>query len=144
MLCDKCKKNEANVHVSRYINGAMYEQNLCAECAGLSGDVFSGFGDMFGGIREMAMMNAMRGMVPEALGQGRDTMDFEALGLKLPVMGQEEQKHVEAEEPQNRQEEKTLEGLRAQLAQAVEAQEFEKAATLRDEIYFMEKEKERE
>ncbi|HBU11908.1 MAG TPA: hypothetical protein DEB31_04045 [Clostridiales bacterium] len=131
MLCDKCKKNEANVHVSKYINGAVYEQNLCSECAGLeTNNLFGGMGgfgnmgNMFEGMREMAMVNAMRGNVGGLYGD----RDMEALGLTIP--------HIEAK----REDTETLEGLKKQLKKAVEAQEFEKAAELRDKIYAMEKE----
>jgi protein arginine kinase activator len=33
MLCDSCKKNEANVHITRIINGVKYDTNLCDKCA---------------------------------------------------------------------------------------------------------------
>ncbi len=33
MLCDKCKKNEANVHCTTIINGVKEEKHLCSKCA---------------------------------------------------------------------------------------------------------------
>ena len=33
MLCDKCKKNEANYYRKTIINGVTTEQHLCSECA---------------------------------------------------------------------------------------------------------------
>ena len=33
MLCEKCKKNEANFHITRIINGVKEEQHLCEICA---------------------------------------------------------------------------------------------------------------
>ena len=33
MLCDNCKKNEANVRYSENINGVKKELNLCEECS---------------------------------------------------------------------------------------------------------------
>lgn len=33
MLCDKCKKNEANILYTEIINGKKKEQHLCEECA---------------------------------------------------------------------------------------------------------------
>ena len=33
MLCDKCGKREATVHMMQNINGQVSEINLCSECA---------------------------------------------------------------------------------------------------------------
>ncbi len=34
MLCDKCKKNEATVHIREFHNGKQTDIHLCNECAG--------------------------------------------------------------------------------------------------------------
>ncbi len=49
MKCQKCKKNEANTHVKRVINGEFEEYHLCSECAKEMGygNAFSGFGSSF-------------------------------------------------------------------------------------------------
>ncbi len=46
MLCQNCKKNEANMHMKRIINGRAAEVHLCSDCARSLGygDAFSGFG----------------------------------------------------------------------------------------------------
>lgn len=36
MLCDKCKKNEATVHIKEFHNGKCTNLHLCSECAGES------------------------------------------------------------------------------------------------------------
>lgn len=33
MICDKCKKNKANLHFTKVINGKKEELNLCDKCA---------------------------------------------------------------------------------------------------------------
>lgn len=33
MLCDICKKNQANVHITKIVNGVKQELNLCEKCA---------------------------------------------------------------------------------------------------------------
>ena len=38
MLCEKCKKNEANVHISKNINGKTTDLHLCEGCARESGE----------------------------------------------------------------------------------------------------------
>ena len=46
MMCERCGKNEANVHITKNINGQITEMNLCSECANKSGDMIS-FNGMF-------------------------------------------------------------------------------------------------
>ena len=52
MLCQKCHKNNASVHIKQVINGEVSERMLCAECAekenlgsffGATDSLFSGF-----------------------------------------------------------------------------------------------------
>lgn len=55
MLCQNCKKNEANTQIKRIVNGEAAEYRLCKSCANALGflDSFSDFGlnfsEMFGG-----------------------------------------------------------------------------------------------
>ncbi len=132
MLCDKCKKNQANIHVSRIINGVKYEQNLCMECAGVNPQemfgMFPGFESMFGDMQQAIMVGAPQHQAQAGLG---DT-DFEALGLKLPGSGF-------SSPALPKEKEETLEELKQQLAAAVSDEKFELAAELRDRIYVMEK-----
>ncbi len=53
MLCQRCKRNDAAVHLKRIINGESAEIHLCGMCAAAlgAGDSISGvasFGEMFG------------------------------------------------------------------------------------------------
>lgn len=54
MLCQKCKKNEANTHVKSVVNGNYEEYMLCSECAkemgytNLWSDMSSDFGSILG------------------------------------------------------------------------------------------------
>ena len=49
MLCQNCGKYEATTHVKRIINGESAEAHLCSDCAKALGynDVFGGFGNTF-------------------------------------------------------------------------------------------------
>ena len=49
MLCQNCGKYEATTHVKRIINGESAEAHLCSDCAHALGynDVFGGFGNTF-------------------------------------------------------------------------------------------------
>ena len=33
MQCERCQKNQANVHITQYINGQKTEKHLCEQCA---------------------------------------------------------------------------------------------------------------
>ncbi len=46
MICQNCNKNEANMHIKRIINGRAAEVHLCSDCARFLGygEAFSGFG----------------------------------------------------------------------------------------------------
>ena len=63
MLCDKCKKNEANVKYTEIINGEKKEMMLCEECShklGLDNMSFNmpiDFSSFFGGLLEDEMYN---------------------------------------------------------------------------------------
>lgn len=38
MLCDICKKNDANVHITKIVNGVKHEISLCERCAKEKGE----------------------------------------------------------------------------------------------------------
>lgn len=38
MLCEVCKKNEANVHITKIVNGTKYDLNMCEKCAKEKGE----------------------------------------------------------------------------------------------------------
>ena len=47
MLCDKCNKNKATIHIVKIVNGAKQEMNLCESCAKQQDDIgFYGMGNM--------------------------------------------------------------------------------------------------
>lgn len=53
MLCDICKKNEAVVHYAEVINGEIKKINICEECAkkkGFGVEVSFSMGDILGGM----------------------------------------------------------------------------------------------
>lgn len=130
MLCDKCRKNEANVHVTQIINGVKYEQNLCAQCAArqassLTIQAGSGLDQLMDFFRSIGMAGVV--VMP---GQERAARqpDLDELGLHLPGS------------PEASEHEMDLDGLRAELTSCVAHENFERAAQLRDEIYQREKE----
>ena len=170
MLCQNCGKNEATTHVKRIVNGDTTETHLCAQCAQHLGygDIFSGFGlnldDFFGGflgdtVQKLASPAEQK--CPKCGSTFGDIVKSGRLGCSdcyrtfydrlLPSIqrihgrikhnGKQIAAPVEdAEEPKEEKEENKLETLKAQLTEAVEKQEFEQAAVIRDEIKKLEAE----
>lgn len=164
MLCQNCGKNEATTHVKRIVNGDTTETHLCAECAQHLGygDIFSGFGlnldDFFGGFLGDTMQKLAAPAEQKCPKCGNTFSDIAGSGRMgcsecyrtfydklLPSIQrihgriQHSGKQVSAPKTVSRKDDKDelsekIEELKSQLAQAVESQEFEQAAVLRDEI----------
>lgn len=168
MKCQKCQKNEANTHIKKVVNGEYTEYMLCSECAHAMGydNVFSlEMPDMFGGL----LQSFFGGALPARSGASRcpvcgstygditntgkvgcancyDAFFEELLPSIKRIHGNT--KHcgkapdsIEYTEVKTKAElmDETAK-LKEQLKKAIEEQNFELAATLRDKI----KEKEAE
>lgn len=140
MLCDKCRRREANVHVTQIVNGVRYEQNLCAECAReqaqginntFSAGASSGMGRIFEVLQRLGIIGVVVApdMTTETL-HGAE-VNLEELGLTLPGSD------VSGEGSTTSAEQDVL-ALKAELNSAVAHENFERAAELRDEIYHLE------
>lgn len=142
MLCDKCRKREANVHVTQVVNGVKYEQNLCTECAREQAqgmNAMGSFGEQansgMGKILEVLQRLGIIGVVvaPDMTAEtvhGAD-VNLEELGLKLP--GSDVSGEGSTQDTQH-----DVLALKAELSNAVAHENFERAAELRDEIYHLE------
>lgn len=164
MLCQNCGKYEATTHVKRIVNGETAEAHLCSDCASALGytDVFKGFqnpfadllGSFFG---EPSGSLATRTVRCEKCGSTfNDIVNSSKIGCAdcyktfydklLPSLqrihgktrheGKTPKAVKLADTPQNR-----IEQLEKQLNEAVEKQDFETAAKLRDEIKAIREEK---
>ncbi len=164
MLCEKCKKNPATTHIRKSVNGVQEEWILCNECAkemgyhqlsffkgGFLGSLFSG--ELSDKTAEGALRCPCCGISFEEIAKNcevgcadcyqffrsRLTPTIEKLHGKaghlgkVPFRKQEKQKPPEKEQEVN-----PLDQLKEQLSQAIENQEFEQAAVLRDKIKEME------
>lgn len=172
MICERCKERQATVHYTEVINGQKKQLNLCEECArelrpqgfsfmpqlnlhdflgGLMGHNLgvSGFANTSSqanhcnvcGLSEKQF--AQRGLLGcgscyENFGGTLDSLVRRIHGTnrhtgKVPERTSDRVKLV-----------KKVESLRKQLKQAVEAEEFERAAQLRDSIRELEKRLEQE
>ena len=151
MLCEKCGKQNATTHYTQIINGEKRELHLCAECAGshthsMFGELPNLFGSMFFG-------------EPRSLGNTKTCPRCGASFKEISANGQlgcaacYETFAAELQPSLARLHGKTahtgkipksadgtlrlrsqLADAKAALAKAIEAQEFEKAAALRDQI----------
>ena len=162
MLCQNCGKNEATTHVKRIINGEAAEAHLCPACAHASGydSVFSGFGlnlsDIFGGFFGDIPVSKLSNRVIRCEKCGCSFDDIAKSGMigcadcystffdKLQPTLQRIHGNTthQGKFPQGAGEDvkKThrISELKKQLNQAIDEQNFEKAAQLRDEIREME------
>jgi len=145
MTCQHCGAREASFHYQSKINGQLSEHHLCADCAqSLEGvfsraaaqpmDIFSDFfgnsllgGSLFGdapfsGNRRSARANLFAPVQPETFAPAPPTP--EPSEAKIPL-------EADASLKQRRH----ANQLRAELQTAIAEEDFEQAATLRDEIH---------
>ncbi len=143
MKCENCGKEEVCFHYTSNINGNITEKHLCAECAGKLGYTDGGkdgndksfeeiFADLFGFFPNRRMFRGYGLVVPTFI---IPTMIVPA-DEKAPVFGagpEEKAKEKPAvdEEMKRRRE---INVLREWMRKAAEAEDFEKAAELRDAV----------
>ena len=135
MKCERCGRNEATFYFKSNINGKITEQHLCADCA-----------------RELGYTDKLR---------SRSLFDddfftrpfrlfeplFEPMGARLltefpeplcedeqPRVAMQEKKLVDDAEQEKWKSERERNALQAQLKTAIEEENFEEAARLRDAI----------
>jgi protein arginine kinase activator len=122
--------NEANVHISKNINGRETELHLCDSCARDSGELLS-VNRFLGSFIESVMPLRVRRVayMPPGTQGGSKYAGCEDCVEDLPAY-----KHGDMAPPLPDKEETKLADLKSQMKQAVEKEEFERAARLRDEI----------
>ncbi|MBR2876844.1 MAG: UvrB/UvrC motif-containing protein [Clostridia bacterium] len=161
MLCQHCQKNEANMHMKRIINGSATEVHLCSDCARSLGygDSFSGFGlgfsdlfrDLLGKGERTLSGNALRCSLcgksfDDIVESGRvgcaecySTFYDKLLPTLRKIHGKttHQGKVPSAFENSHKTQQSKVEKLKADLKKAVEKEDFETAAKLRDEINYI-------
>ena len=161
MLCDKCNSKEAHVFIERNINGNKEKFALCSECASKMekelpfsidiGSFFSGFNSL-GGIPLASSQS------PVCSGCKMSFDDFEKKGRLgcahcyedfreqlVPIVkrihgSQQHTGYGGSEEDKKRL---AIQELKAKLSEAILHENFEEAATLRDEIKALEEVKDK-
>ncbi|MFW6133942.1 MAG: UvrB/UvrC motif-containing protein [Elusimicrobiota bacterium] len=168
MLCDICKKREANVFIKKMVNGKIVEYNLCEVCAsemmpssidfsGFDKDFFSGLSDMLAGFSDIEQVGKIeKELKCEKCGtsfgdfqkRGRLGCDrcYDTFSDKLEVLLNRLQgsAHHSGKSPPNIEKKMEIGRLKKDLQDAVEKEEYERAAVIRDKIRDLEKKKSNE
>lgn len=159
MLCQNCGKYEATTHVKRIINGETAEAHLCGDCAHALGytDVFGGFStsfsDLLGSFFGEPSVSALSSRTVRCEKCGNtfnDIVNSGKIGCAdcyrtfydklLPSLQRihgktrHEGKIPKAVKADENSTENKITRLESELKDAVDRQDFEKAAKLRDEI----------
>ncbi|MCR4398619.1 MAG: UvrB/UvrC motif-containing protein [Firmicutes bacterium] len=165
MLCEECGKRPATVHVQKIVNGRRSEKHICQECAAAGGEmsiflqpfsVNSLLSAMLGsGAPELRAVSPGRAARCPGCGLGYD--DFARTGklgcgrcyekFSKPLEGllrriHGSDRHVgkfPGKAGRGAAARRELEELKAELARAIQAEEYEKAASIRDRIREIEK-----
>ena len=163
MLCQNCGKYEATTHIKRVVNGDTTEMHLCSDCAQHLGygDMFSGFGlnldDFFGGFLEDTVQKLSAPVEEKCPKCGNSFSDIVRSGKvgcsecyrmfydkllpsiqrihgRIKHSGKQIAAHAESKNIEEIKPESEIDSLKKQLNTAVENQEYEQAAVLRDKI----------
>lgn len=159
MLCQHCKKNQATTHIKTMVNGEYNEYMLCPECAhelgydtafhdftadfgGLLGSFFSNALPAFSGAARCrscgSTLNDIKNTGKVGCASCYDTFFDDLLPIIRKVHGNTRHlgkqpgalEYTTEEEPAASK----LDTLKAELKKAIEDENFERAAQLRDEI----------
>ncbi len=131
MKCEHCGRNEATFYFKSNINGHVTEQHLCAECARKMGyteqlQPLSMFSEDFF-TRPFRMFKPLLGdMGMRMLTEFPAPVETAAAQQEVELVSQAEQQKLQQECRRN--------ALQAQLQTAIETEDFETAAKLRDEL----------
>lgn len=168
MICQSCGKKTATTHIKTIVNGKLTEYHLCSDCAKENGygSLFSGwgldFGNMLGGLIGNARQSSQVQRCEKCGSSFAEISKTGKLGCAdcykvfrgqlLPVIqrvhgttvhkgkapGSSALRIADNKSQLVSVKESPLDEKKRLLRQAIESQEFEKAAVLRDEIKEME------
>ena len=152
MLCDKCKKNIANVHYTTVINGVTHEEHLCSECAERSNfkpfSIFARdwFGDMdsmfdFGDYLPCVCGTSLSDIVSTGRVGCSDCDEHykDIISQAVASVNKGAKKKIEENKNLSEKDKKILD-LRKQISEAVDREDYEKAGELKKQIDALSKE----
>lgn len=163
MLCQYCQKRMANVHFTQVINGNKVEMYLCEQCAREKGQFSFGsplsISDFFSGIMEFnpeTQYTAAQTQQPVCENCGMTYEEFQKVGklgcgscyemfgerlvplLKRLHGNVNHSGKIPAKVSKTISATKEIENLKELLSKAVQSEEYEKAAEIRDKIKALE------
>lgn len=153
MKCEHCGKNEVTFVYQSNVNGQVTEKRLCAECAeklGYTQRLAAQGQRMMRGLFGSGLFEDFFTPVPSLLGGLNRLLEdpFDDFFADMPALGapaeakQEAPKAQEALLEQEEQNEisrkRQLNALRMEMQKAVQEENFERAAELRDQIHSLE------
>ena len=155
MLCENCKKATATTHIKRSVNGVTREFHLCPECAAKLGfsnlnffdmnDLWSSFlGKGYGTVPQTKRCKSCNTSFEEILNSGKmgcpdcyTEFYEEIMPTVIKIQGNTQHKGIspssvsEVDEPSDNKSDEIAK-LENDLKKAIENEEFEKAAEIRD------------
>jgi protein arginine kinase activator len=155
MLCCVCKEKEATVHLTQIVGDKMQKVDLCKQCAekkGVNDPTGFSLADLLLGLGASQEMEQATGSDLRCPHCGFTQADFKKTGrlgcagcyevfgegleslLKSMHKGTRHVGKAPAARQKVRVDRQKLESLQAELTQAIQAEDFERAAELRDEI----------
>lgn len=169
MLCDVCNKNPATVHLTEIVDDQMNELHLCEECARQKSaqmEQHFGLSDLLAGLAEFEKPTASKDKDVEATimlkcpNCGLTYADFKKIGrlgcsecytafkkYLVPLIKRIHGSNIHfGKSPvkttvvKSTKKKPDLQDLRGKLAKAIDAEAFEEAARIRDQIKDLEKE----
>ena len=143
MRCEHCGRNEATFHYQSTVNGYTEEAHLCADCAAALGyrerlGMAEPLSDAFEGV--FSLLPGVFGGFGGFGGFPGETRLTPAARRTLQLAGAPDEPYCGAESLLDGAEERALRrerernALRFRLKEAVEAEDYEQAARLRDEL----------
>ena len=152
MLCEKCGKNNATVMYTQIVNGQKSTLNICSQCASRE-SIFDNFGSLLNFGTRQSSQNTVCPVCKMTLaefsrkgrmgcGECYKTFRSHAGAMLKKIHGT--QKHVttspEAVKEAPKEAVNPIDDLRKKLTEAINSENFEEAALLRDKIREMENE----
>ncbi|MCK5306087.1 MAG: UvrB/UvrC motif-containing protein [Candidatus Omnitrophica bacterium] len=168
MLCDICHKREATIHVTEIINNEVQEIHVCEECAEKKGMVTKqnfGLAGFLGGLADFGFTSeeeAVNEVELKCPGCGLTLTDFKKIGrlgcdrcyetfqkALLPLLRKihgtaQHSGKMPAGTGKELENESDLGRLERELKRAIEEEEFEEAAKIRDKIRDLKEKNKRE
>ena len=160
MLCEKCKKNPATVHMQQFIGGKKTEMHLCQDCSAIKMDMPITFENIFQGfMTSLQSMTANRPKAAPAAPCTRCGMTYEqfkstgklgcegcysAFKKEIETLFKNVQGATRHEGKYPRRmgadmrAQREADALRKQLKEAVAEENYEEAARLRDQLRALE------